>query len=418
MEVVPEIFKPNNDHEAYRHGLTKAGLGETGLVKDWLRAADNSLLQTQKLNLPYQEIFYISSVRPEAHGYTFSAKRGQTITIDVHPENTDTLRMFIDLFRYDAEKPSRDYEQVASAEKNEYQLHFEVKQDTSYVLRIQPELLRGGSFKLSISAIPSLRFPVQDKDKRAVGSFFGDPRDGGRREHHGIDIFARRHTPILAPTDGYIRFAGERGLGGQVIWMMDRQRNLTLYFAHLETILAKQDTWVSLGDTLGTVGNTGNARTTPPHLHFGIYQNGPIDPYYFVSDPGQNPRLIRSDTALVGKQVRLMKNSFLQSPKGEKEALEQYQLFEVKAAMASEYRVALPDGRIGTVPMKDIEVMNTSISTDRLPAKASLLEHHGNRLVTIENLESTKDLTVLAKNSHLWYVKTADGKKGWIASAQ
>jgi len=76
---------------------------------------------------------------------------------------------------------------------------------------------------------------------------------------------------------------GEKGLGGKQVWLRDRKRNQSLYYAHLDSI-ANIPGSVKRGDTLGFVGNTGNARTTPPHLHFGIYKSyrGAINPLYFV----------------------------------------------------------------------------------------------------------------------------------------
>ena len=57
-----------------------------------------------------------------------------------------------------------------------------------------------------------------------------------------------------------------------------------MYYPHLERIIAIPGMRVSPGDTLGLVGNTGNARTTPPHLHFGIYKGfrGAQDPLPYV----------------------------------------------------------------------------------------------------------------------------------------
>ncbi|MDH3650604.1 MAG: M23 family metallopeptidase, partial [Saprospiraceae bacterium] len=285
-EVVPEIYHPRNDHEAYLHGLQKAGLATTALAKEWALHAQSSLSNPIAIELPFQEAFYFANTTPNAHAYGMTVRRGEKIQITLKsigtPDIREQAKLFIDLFRIDS--TDRDsFDHVASASKSENQLAFEPRQDAHYLIRIQPELLRGGRFEISIRSAPSLEFPVMGGNNRDIGSFFGDPRDGGRRKHHGIDIFARRHTPILAPCKGYIRFVGERGLGGKVVWMRDRQRDMTLYFAHLHEIIAKDDTWVDIGDTLGTVGNTGNARTTPPHLHFGIYSNGPIDPYHFVA---------------------------------------------------------------------------------------------------------------------------------------
>ncbi len=76
---------------------------------------------------------------------------------------------------------------------------------------------------------------------------------------------------MLATSRARVRRIDEWKLGGRVIWLEDPERNLRLYFAHLQTQDVEDGTWVQAGERIGTVGNSGNARTTPPHLHFGIY---------------------------------------------------------------------------------------------------------------------------------------------------
>ena len=58
----------------------------------------------------------------------------------------------------------------------------------------------------------------------------------------------------------------------------------SIYYAHLDSILVQSGSRVKRGDTLGLVGNTGNAQTTAPHLHFGVYANGraAVNPLPFI----------------------------------------------------------------------------------------------------------------------------------------
>ena len=103
---------------------------------------------------------------------------------------------------------------------------------------------------------------------------------GGDRSHEGVDIFAPRGTPVLSTTRGVVSSVRETGLGGKQVWVtgpaMERH-----YYAHLdgwaEGLAARQVVWP--GDTVGYVGDSGNARGTPPHLHYGIYSDeGALDP--------------------------------------------------------------------------------------------------------------------------------------------
>lgn len=311
QEVVEERFYPRNDHEAYWYSLKQADLLATALGKEWLAAAKRPFQEQIAIGLPYQESFNISNQLPDAHGYRFDAKRGQEILINIELLSTDTSRVFVDLFRL-TNDTLRPFQQVASADSS-LAISFLPRRNASYLLRIQPELLRGGKFSITIENRPSLAFPVAGKDKRAILSVFGDSRDRGKRVHHGVDIFAKRHTPILAPIKGIIRFVGVRGIGGKVVWLRDRKTGNSLYFAHLQDFNVKRYQEVQPGDTLGTVGNTGNARTTPPHLHFGIYNNGPIDPYAFIVPDYQNTKFTDPDTAGLGRKLTIRKTLLLQS---------------------------------------------------------------------------------------------------------
>lgn len=133
-----------------------------------------------------------------------------------------------------------------------------------------------------LSALPSPAaqpVPVQGVRARAIADTWGAPRGTGRR-HQGVDIFAPRGTPVLSATEGVVVSVREGGLGGRQVWVLGpgRERH---YYAHLDAWaygLAPGDL-VRPGTVLGTVGDTGNARGTPPHLHYGIYTpQGPVDP--------------------------------------------------------------------------------------------------------------------------------------------
>jgi len=299
-EKVPEEYVFRNAHEAYLGSLEKAGLLETALGRDWENLSVQSLENPVNIELPYQEEFFLDPAVPGSNGYRFLAKRGQKIEIDIDLETVDTALIFIDLFREKNDQPV-DWLPVASASESELILQYEPRQDNYYLLRIQPELLRGGKFSVKIVEKPLLKFPVLGGNRRDIGSVFNDPRDGGRRRHHGVDIFASRNTPVLAPARAKVRRTGDMGIGGNHVWLYDSLRNASYYFAHLEEILGREDEWVNPGDTIGLVGNTGNARTTPPHLHFGIYirREGPVDPMVYILKTDTTPdRILETDLAL------------------------------------------------------------------------------------------------------------------------
>lgn len=120
----------------------------------------------------------------------------------------------------------------------------------------------------------AMEVPVEGLAVKSLTSTWNAPRSGGRR-HEGADLFAKRGTPVRSAVNGQVWRIGHDSLGGQVVWVLGEGRTL-YYYAHLDAFaegLAVGD-HVSRGATLGFVGNTGNARTTPPHLHFGMYRVG------------------------------------------------------------------------------------------------------------------------------------------------
>jgi len=103
---------------------------------------------------------------------------------------------------------------------------------------------------------------------------FGAPR-AGVGWHHGEDIFAPLGAPLLAVADGTVFSVGWNDLGGYRLWLRDRQGN-QFYYAHLSAFspLAVDGNEVRAGAVIGFVGNTGDAQTTPYHLHFEIHPVG------------------------------------------------------------------------------------------------------------------------------------------------
>jgi len=131
---------------------------------------------------------------------------------------------------------------------------------------------------------PDMVFPVAGT-KSIIGSFWGAIRDGGKRKHEGIDIFAAKRTPVVAVNDGVVVDVGNTSRGGKTIWLRSFYDDFYYYYAHLDQQHVQPGETVKKGQRIGTVGNSGNAKFTPPHLHFGIYSfTGAIDPLPHVKD--------------------------------------------------------------------------------------------------------------------------------------
>lgn len=108
---------------------------------------------------------------------------------------------------------------------------------------------------------------------------WGFPRSENRR-HQGVDIFAAHGTPLYAVADGRVARVTNNRLGGLSVHLVDDAGD-RYYYAHLSAYAVKEGQRVQAGDVLGTVGNTGNARTTPPHLHWQYHPDDgpPVNPY-------------------------------------------------------------------------------------------------------------------------------------------
>lgn len=126
-------------------------------------------------------------------------------------------------------------------------------------------------------------FPVHG-EAVSYGDDYGAPR-AVTEWHHGNDIFADTGTPVLAVADGTLFNVGINTLGGNRVWLRDERGN-TFYYAHLSAYApaAIEGAKVQAGQVIGFVGNTGQAITTPPHLHFEIHpgDGDSVNPYPYL----------------------------------------------------------------------------------------------------------------------------------------
>jgi hypothetical protein len=369
---------------------------------------------------PFRETFFVDRTLAFAVGYRFHVSRGQRMEARIELNEAASFRMFMDLFRLVDEDEGEPIH-VASGAEDEMRLAFEPRRDGEYVLRLQAELLRGGQCSVVIRNVASLEFPVENRDSGAILSGFGSPRDAGRRTHHGVDIFAPRHTPVVATSRAYVRRVTDWKLGGRVVWLHDQMRSLHLYYAHLETQQVQEGVWVEPGETIGTVGNSGNARTTAPHLHFGIYVRGegPIDPYAFIHQPPQEPQEVRTDLEVLGKWVRTHVDeiSLRPVPDRRKPSIKELDLHTpllVQAGTGRMYRVALPDGTRGYVTARGVEPLNGPLTREPISAAQAVLDQPSGKASVMEQIEPGEEVLVLGRYGDYLYVETSRGRTGWL----
>ncbi len=132
-----------------------------------------------------------------------------------------------------------------------------------------------------LASMPSLR-PTASK---LLTSTFGertDPYTNHRVMHKGIDFAADHGSSVIAPADGKVIFAGNRGAYGKTL-VVDHGYGVQTHYSHLSSFKAEVGQQVRRGQVMAAVGNTG--RSTGPHLHYEVRFNGiPQDPELFILD--------------------------------------------------------------------------------------------------------------------------------------
>lgn len=407
------LFKKLSPHEQYAGKLRDAGLLQTALGHEWLSAAEKSLEAPLAISTPYKETGYFPADQAVATALRFQATRGSKINIDFSKKPLKDFTVFIDLWE---DREGQDKRLLAYADTNGAPFHHEVDDnDAFYILRLQPELLSAGEYTLTITSGPSLTFPVP---KGKMQSFWGAARDAGARQHEGVDIFAPRRSPAVAAADGVIRRVGTNKLGGKVVFLQPHKKNYSIYYAHLDTQLVTSGQTVSAGDTLGLVGDTGNARGGAPHLHLGIYGNrAAIDPFHYINPTVKKPAEISSNLSVLGKASRTRVMTRLQAgpskSAGSIASLESDTFVRILSASASWYKVALPDGREGYLPSNHVKALNTSLERYRVTTDTPLLDGPADATGSKRTLKQGDNLSVHARFDEYMYVKLGE-LDGWI----
>jgi murein DD-endopeptidase MepM/ murein hydrolase activator NlpD len=414
VEAILDRRSSATPHEAYAEALEAAGLAETALVRRWSEAGNRALSQPIDVEPPYEETAYFSAAEPVAVGYRISLRRGQALQVTARAEPPGAATVFMDLYRSTGGEESLRH--VSSAPPGSTRLEFESSREADYLLRVQTELLLSTRLTIRITRAATLAFPVSGHDPGAIRSVFGASRDAGRRQHDGIDIFAPRGTPVVAATDGVVSRTGQNRLGGNVIWLRDERRNQSLYYAHLDRQLVRRGRRVRTGDTLGLVGNTGNARTTPPHLHFGIYRRGegPVDPVSFIEPQPVQPPPLRLDTGSLGEWGRTTAEIDARLSEGTEERLPAQTLLKLLGAAGRRYRFMTPDGRSGTLTGSVIESATEPLRTRVRPDDAPLLDAPSSFGLTAGRASPGDTLQILGRFGEYLYVESPAGLRGWL----
>lgn len=274
--------------------------------------------------------------------------------------------IFLELWRPGAKGPSL----IAIMDTATKSLSYTILNTDSLMIRIQPELLVDLEYTLTITVLPSLAFPVEKSGYLLLISFWGNARDSGARSHEGVDIAAKFRTPALATTDGIISRVNENNLGGKVVFLTDANTGNSLYYAHLDSQIAVAGQRVKAGDTVGLIGNTGNARNTVPHLHFGIYTfKVAINPLPFINPDVKEPEKIIASLQPLHRFLRtanysaLYEQPTLQSSK--MQTIEKNEPVLILAATVGWYKVKLLNNVIGYIDSRSLTGKNLNFLSNK-----------------------------------------------------
>ena len=342
------IFAKRTAREKYEDRIEKI---ESPEVTAWKKQGEKVLQNPVMVPAPYAENGIFTGDSTDANAFLFTAGPGQKITVSVSPVPGDRFTSFVEL--WDAGEAGNP-RLVEAADTLVNSIEFSAPQGGNFIVRLQPKLASRGRYNLTIALNPILGFPVSSAVKSNIGSLWGDPRDGGGRKHEGIDIFAKKGSPAVAVTDGTVSRVSEGGIGGKVVWFEPDNENFTVYYAHLDSQYVQPGQRVVKGQPLGAVGNTGNAKYTPAHLHFGIYtRHGAVNPIGFVQ--AVNAPVIVSNKKLNEWYKTTAKTRLYPSPV-KKNALALAAPAKIKTVSVSKdfYKVVLENGNKAFVAVNEL----------------------------------------------------------------
>lgn len=352
------VLAKKTDREKYEGRIRTGGGINSPAVKAWLAAGDYVLNYPLGINNNYSETGTFTTNNSGAHGIFTVLKRGMKLSVSLVRKEPLTTRVYMDLWRGGDSITGQPRQLIGAADTATNVMEYIAYNDEKLIIRFQKEIGNTGSYQFSLQTGPAFAFPIRSDVKSNIGSLWGEPRDGGARRHEGIDIFGPRRAAVVAVADGVISEVSNNPIGGKVIFLRPRGSKIRVYYAHLDEQLVQEDKQVSAGEVIGLMGNTGNAITTVPHLHFGIYNNagGAIDPLLFVKPVKNIPKkllavpaktdMLTVKNAMVYNNI-LLNTYYLILPKNSSVAIE--------AITENHYKIILPDGRKGYITKGDLK---------------------------------------------------------------
>lgn len=420
-QTLSALFQKTTPHDDYARALDRAGLRTAALGQRWQAAAEQALRDSLVVPLPVLETGFFRAEQPTAASYRYQVKAGEQVHIRLTlPPGIAPPQVFVDAFALSPGQHPALLHWAATDTTTAGTLAYSYRADEAgqHLVRVQAELLAAGRYTLRLWRGPSLTtFPVQGRTDQAVGSLWGAERDGGARQHEGVDIFAPRGTPAVAAVAGTVTRVAETAIGGRVVWLTETTTGQHLYYAHLDRQLVQPGQQVRPGDVLGLVGNTGNARTTVPHLHFGIYQSGrgAVDPWPFLHRadpvpadlPATAPNYLSQWVRARGTRPATAASN---GPNGV--PLSAATPLRVLGQQAQRLRVEAPDGRLGYVATRAVAAAQP-LRRFALPAEVEVQAQPTAGAAALAAWPARTPVVVLGRASGYALLRGPAGQEGW-----
>jgi len=410
------LFKAGSPHELYQRKLVSAGLDKTAIGGEWINLASGILQKPLTINIPYKETGYFSAENANAAAYRFNAIKGEKIQVSIMKKPAEAAVIYTDIW---LEPTGGTIKLLASADTLGNNIALDIEETGNYIIRLQPELLRSAEYTLEITSGPSLGFPTKT-GRNNIQSFWGDGRDDNHRKHEGVDIFGKFRSPVVATNDGTVTRVNENNLGGKVVWFRPKGKDYTLYYAHLDEQAAKEGQEVLAGDTIGFMGNTGNAKTTLPHLHFGIYTfSGAVDPLPFINPVIKQATKITAPVSNLNKTFRTTSKVTLRAASDNKSTgiaqIAPGTVVKINSATASWYKVELPNGEKGFLKTTEITQASKALRKLGITTSNTSVYDKPDSLAAVKSKLSAGDKVDLLGNfGNYSLISTNSSTSGWI----
>lgn len=206
-----------------------------------------------------------------------------TMTVDSLQRAVDQKDQYIENIRKIFSGEDDQYANVEDRELTEEQIAQNEESgstakdaDVEFMRNFERESLGNIALNLNSETLQEI-FLMNPIDKNVLVSSKFDPKIN----HYGVDLIAKKDEPIKSTGDGTVIFADWTADGGNVIAVQHRSNLISIY-KHNSELLKKVGNFVSQGEIISIIGNTGEL-TTGPHLHFELWYNGnPVDPGEFI----------------------------------------------------------------------------------------------------------------------------------------